>query len=333
MKIDAQFACIQMNGWKELDTIIQKILILKEKEGPYEPEELFSTNYGWMFIKQLKEVIIFSRKGLIYSLIFDFSQSFNSLLGILFSDDFEKEMVDKEFLKNEDLEKIELLKSLFEEELTEEEVEVIDPSLVITEAEQMAFISYQIIANCTYFEVFAENLLSDIVDKLIENKHGFEKKYKINVKDVIKKINRKSHLNGYIQIDDFIKSIGIKKKILHTLSEYKLENLMKVIKEVKDLRNEIAHREPLISLMIFEQEEYANLQEHIKKFQNVVNELEIPSFEKSNIPQKIVDLYVNFLNKFKDQIPIMSIPEAINDAFITYSAIISESIKLYLKIN
>ena len=79
-------------------------------------------------------------------------------------------------LDDNNLEKFRILKEFLKNEISVEEVELVDPSIIITEAEQIASISYLIIADCTYFEVFTENLMNKIIDELISNQNFHEEK-------------------------------------------------------------------------------------------------------------------------------------------------------------
>lgn len=321
-----------MDTEKKIEIAIQKINVLRERETPYEPEELFSTNYGWLFSKQIKDLIKFTRKGMLCSMFFEFGDILNSLSQFIFSDNFEEEMNERKLLNEGDLEKFKLVKEIFEKDYTSEEIELIDPSIIITEAEQMAFISYLIIADCTYFEVYTESLMKNVIEKLISNKTQYEEKMKYDVQEIIKDINRKSHLNGYDQINNFLKTIGLKKILDKKLSSLGLGEFPKMVFEIKEMRNDLAHQEPLPDLSIFEEKKYSTIKKQIEKYQEVITGQVIPDFKDSNIPEKVIEIFAELVKKLKKRLPIMSIPEAITDVFVTYAAVIDESINLWLEI-
>ncbi len=105
---------------------------------------------------------------------------------MLISNDFEKELGELRLLDDNNLENFRILKELLKNEISKEDVELVDPSIIITDAEQIAFISYLIIADCTYYEVFTENLINKIIDELISNQNIYEEKKNYNVKELIR---------------------------------------------------------------------------------------------------------------------------------------------------
>ena len=320
-----------MDTEKKIEIAIQKINILRDREAPYEPEELFSTNYGWLFSKQIKDLIKFTRKGMLCSMFFEFGDILNSLSQFIFSYNFEEEMNERKLLNEGDLEKFKLVKEIFEKDYTSEEIELIDPSIIITEAEQMAFISYLIIAECTYFEVFTESLMNNLIDKLMAHKSYYEEDMKFDVKEIIKSINRNSKLNGYDQISIFLKIIGLKKTLEKKMSSLELGEFPRMVYEIKEIRNDLAHQEPFPDLSIFKKEEYSTLNNYIEKYQEVITKQELPDFEDKNIPEKVIEIFTNLMKKLKKRLPIMSIPEAITNVFATYAAVIDESVNLWLE--
>ena len=321
-----------MNIEKKIEIIIQKINLLREREVPYEPEELFSTNYGWLFSKQITNVVKFTRKGMLCSMFFEFGDILSSFSNIIFSNDFEKEMDERKLLNESDLEKFKILKEIFENEISEDEVELIDPSIIITEAEQMAFISYLVIADCSYFEVFAENLMNNVIDKLISNKVYYEEQMNYDVKKLICNINRNSHLSGYDQINNFLKNIGLKKILFKSMTSFNLGEFPKMIYELKELRNDLAHQEPLPDFSIFNEKKFSKINKYIGKYQEAIFQIEIPDFSDRNIPKKMIEIFTNLVNRLKKKLPIMSISEAITDVFATYASVVNESISLWLEI-
>jgi len=322
-----------MNNEKKIEIIIQKINLLREREVPYEPEELFSTDYGWLFSKQITNVVKFTRKGILCSMFSEFGDILSSFSNFIFSNDFEKEMDERNLLNESDLEKFKILKEIFENEISEDEVELIDPSIIITEAEQMAFISYLVIADCTYFDVFTENLMKNVIDKLITNKVYYEEQMNYDVKELIHNINRNSHLNGYDQINNFLKNIGLKKVLNKCMTSFNLGEFPRMMYEIKGLRNDLAHQEPLPDFSIFTEKKFSIIKNHIGKYQEVISQLEIPDFSDRNIPKKVIEIFTKFVNRFKKKLPIMSIPEAITDVFVTYTSVVDESILLWLEIH
>ncbi len=293
----------------------KRLIKIKEKisqEG-FSFEGLFVSKEGIILATHLEDTMEFCVKGFTVSLI----SLFIPILGKI-----------EKWRKTEEAQ--ELMKDNIETEKQAEMIEAFnayqeyDPNWLnsssltnfINEKEQMRFISYLTVTVASYFEIYARNCIDQIENSLIRNDQYYTNKYGIDIKNTIKKLLKNDRSNGYKQINNLYKALGIKSNIEEYLSIVELQNLQSVIAAIIELRNKITHHKPFPDMSILNEDKISPLKEYISsklldmKFEQVNNlTLEVPEIF-SIIQEEMFDIisnkmiYIGLLRKIPELIVI-----------------------------
>ncbi|MCG3257793.1 MAG: hypothetical protein KAU62_16930 [Candidatus Heimdallarchaeota archaeon] len=291
-----------------------------EREN-YEEEELFDRIYGHQFVKQMKNLSNFTLKSILGNSAFKLVEFLPDFIKHILSDKFEMEIVKKKYLEEEDYKKYKSFKDLFKKEILQEEDFTYDLPFLLEEEEQIVFVAYLVIASCTYFEVFVENLMDKIIDLLILNS-SFYSQNDLNAKNIIYEINRNSHLNGFDQIRHLLKILNVKNEFERLTKMVDLGKISKIVYEIKELRNQLAHEEPFPDFSFFSKEEFRNLNEYIENLQLDIDAIIEDEIKKEKIPKdlmKLIDPIVQFVKK---QLPVIQMIQSIPDIIIKFASLI-----------
>lgn len=311
---------MKMKSEKEITECFKQKEHIWSKDD-YSFEELFEGADGWKFAKQMKNLQGFTLKGIFGGSILEFSQFLPEFMKYFQSGKFEQEFEINKYLGSKEIEKLETLKNLFNEEIVSDEDYTFDLTLIVTEEEQVGFLSYLIIASCSYFEAFIEDLFSNLVNQLIKHHDNF-KNQQIQVKQVIQEIHRKSHLNGFDRIRGLIKFIKQESYFKKLLKKIDMVSAHQIVYQIKELRNELVHEEPLPDLSIFEKEKYKQLKEYLEEGKQFEERELIKEFEKEKIPKGMKEILERLLKKIMKKIPFISIIQTLPEIILIYAALI-----------
>jgi len=201
-------------------------------------------------------------------------------------------------------------------------------SSFFSEKEQIRFISYLTITVCSTFEIYVKEVVDNILDKLIENPSYYSKLFGVEVKDIIRELNKKERNNAVIQIDNLLRILNLHKSIKNELSSLNFGDIPKLVIAIIEFRNKIIHEMPFPDLSILEKEKVRPLKKYVEDRKKQF-EMEASSADLKDFPIIFKPVLEEINKAIISRGILIAMFNAIPKIILIYAAIFDNIINIY----